>query len=285
MKALLIAGGIGLASLLAWTSWAFFAGGQNVDVATVREDTIREYVDERGMTRLPRTHLVTMPANGRVAEITVREGQLVKPGTEVAHLVAEDMALELRLAQAAADRAEAAVHENRDLSLENTSRKQAERYVESMRLTVNAADKRQQSGKARSDFSREVFQRRKGLVGNAASGDFITREQLDESQLQTIESDNSYQQNVLVHRALMAMQAATDLLPQMILDYITRKGLQTEKLERERDQARAQLDEVKLRQRRSVMTSPITGVVLQRPVRARALPARGQHAAGDRRPR
>ncbi len=274
MKPLLIAGSIGLASLLAWISWAFFAGGQPVDVATVREESIREYVDERGMTRLPRTHLVTMPAGGRVAEIKVQEGQRVEQGAEVARLVAEDMALELRLAQAAADRAEAAVDENRDLSLENTARKQAQRYVESMQHTVSAADKRTQSGKARFEFSRDVFERRKRLAGDAATTGVITQEQLEEAQLQKIEADNSYQQDQLVYRALQAMQAATDLVPQMILDYIGRKGLETEKLQRERDQARAQLDEVKLRQRRSVMTSPITGVVLERPIEhERYLPA------------
>ncbi len=266
MKPLMTAGGIGLASLLAWISWAFFAGGQPVDVATAREGVMREYVDERGMTRLDKTHLVTMPTSGRIAEIQVKEGDVVEKGATVARLVSEDMALELRLVQAAADRAQAAVEENKDLSLENTSRQQVERYVESMQHTVNASEKRKESGKARYEFTRDVFQRLKGLVGKAPTSNVITQEQLEESQLRMIESDNSYQQDALVHRALLAMQAATDLLPQMILDYISRKGLQTTKLQRERDQALAQLDEVKLRHRRGVMTSPINGVVLQRPI-------------------
>jgi HlyD family secretion protein len=266
MKPLVIAGAIGLASLLAWISWAFFAGGQPVDVATVREGAMREYVDERGMTRLAKTHLLTMPANGRIAEIKVKEGDIVEKGAVVAQMVPEDVALELRLAQAAADRAQAAVEENKNLSLENTAHQQAERYVESMKYTVQAAEKRKESGQARYEFTRDVYERFKGLAAKPPTSNVITQEQLDERRLQMIESDNSYQQDSLVHRALVAIQAATDLLPRMILDYITRKGLQTKKLEREHDQAVAQLDEVQLRHRRGRLTSPVTGVVLQRPI-------------------
>src|SRR5438874_1115897 len=121
----------GLASLVAWISWAFFAGGQPVEVAAAREEAIREYVEERGMTRLAKTHLVTMPTSGRVEEIQLKEGDLVKQGATIARLVPEDLTLELRVAEAAAQRAQAAVTENEDLSLEKTSLKQAERYVES----------------------------------------------------------------------------------------------------------------------------------------------------------
>jgi HlyD family secretion protein len=190
----------------------------------------------------------------------------VKQGEVVARLVGEDLRLELRVAQAAADRTEAAVEESQDLSLENSGLEQVRQYVKSMKLVVAAAEKRKESGKARYEFSRDVFQRRSNLVSDNRLGGVITREQVEETQLQMIESDKSYRQDELVHQALQAIQAATDLLPQMIVDYIARKGKQTKKLERERDQAVAQLEEVKLRHRRGEMTSPVGGVVLERPI-------------------
>src|SRR5438105_1692048 len=101
MKSLVIAAGIGLASLVAWISWAFFAGGQAVEVAAAREEPIRQYVEERGMTRLAKTYLVSMPTSGRVEEIQLKEGDVVKKGATVARLVGEDLALELRVAEAA----------------------------------------------------------------------------------------------------------------------------------------------------------------------------------------
>jgi HlyD family secretion protein len=266
MKSSLIAAAVVLASLIGWAAWSFVSAGQPVVVATVHEGEMREYVDERGMTRLSRTHLVTMPAAGRISAITLKEGDHVEKGQELVRLVEEDMSIELRLAEAAAHRAHAAVEESQDVSLENTARKQAERYVESMQHTVKAAEKRRDSGKARYEFSRDVFERRSNLVAENRTGGIITQEQLDEAHLQMIESDNNYQQDAIVLRALQAVQVATNLLPQMIVDYIGRKGIETKKLARERDQAQAQLDEVKLRHRRGVMKSPVTGVVLQRPI-------------------
>jgi HlyD family secretion protein len=52
----------------------------------------------------------------------------------------------------------------------------------------------------------------------------------------------------------------------MVVDYIGKKSLETAKLQREREQAQAQLDQVKLKFDRRELKSPVEGVVLARPI-------------------
>jgi HlyD family secretion protein len=265
MKTSILLIGLGVVTLAAWAGFSFLGGGVPVQVAVVREDTIVEFVDEQAKTRLPRTYAITMPFAGRLSEITLSEGQAVRKDEVVARCMPLDLDLEQRAAQAAVDRLKAAVKENRQLYIEWTAWQQAQSYVEAMVLTVKAAEKRKAAGQARYEFARDVFERRRGLVNDTRTSGVITPEQLDEAQLQMKEADANFQQDELVHRSLQALQAATNLVPQMVMHYIERKGLEGEKLARERDQAQAQLDQVQLKLKRGEMKSPVDGVVLSRP--------------------
>ena len=55
-----------------------------VEAAIVRTGEIREFVDERGKTRLPETYLITMPYDARIEPIELAEGTPVKKGQVVA---------------------------------------------------------------------------------------------------------------------------------------------------------------------------------------------------------
>ena len=80
-----------------------------VETATATRGTIREFVDERAITRLPRTYLITMPYNGRIEPIKFVEGQGVEKDKDVvAQIVEVDLDLAVAEAQAVVDRLKAA---------------------------------------------------------------------------------------------------------------------------------------------------------------------------------
>jgi len=63
-----------------------------------------------------------------------------------------------------------------------------------------------------------------------------------------------------------AIKAATQLLPQLINQYIDRKQLTRDMLEKEKAEAQAHLRQIVTRQQRGTLKSPVDGVVLERPV-------------------
>ena len=62
------------------------SSGEPVQAAAVIKGSIREFVDERGKTRLPETHLITTPYAGRVNQIDLREGATVNAGQVLARI-------------------------------------------------------------------------------------------------------------------------------------------------------------------------------------------------------
>src|SRR5438270_2678030 len=96
-----------------------FGSGAPVEAAKVRKASIREFIDERGKTRLPQVYSITMPFDGRVAPIQMIEGTAVKQGDVVAEVVPRDLELSHKAAVAATERLMASIRENDDASVEN----------------------------------------------------------------------------------------------------------------------------------------------------------------------
>lgn len=233
-----------------------------VQGAKVRRGAIREFVDEQGKTRLPDVYEITMPYAGRIRPIELREGQAVKQGEVLAQIDQGDLDLEIAEARANVERLEASLVENDDTSVEEGARQQALRYVQSMAATVSAADARKKSGQKRLDYAESARARVRNLFdkGNGAA----SKEELDRSELQFVEAEVDYQQDVLTAEAIRAIDAATRLMPQMVLDYINRKGLTHNVLAKQKAEAEAKLRTAERRGERGQMTSPIDGVVLER---------------------
>ena len=89
-----------LAAVAAGAIWAF-SPAQPVQAARVTRGLIREFVDERGKTRLPETNLVTMPFSGRIEAITLEVGDRIEPGQVVARVSSRDLENEVAEARAA----------------------------------------------------------------------------------------------------------------------------------------------------------------------------------------
>jgi HlyD family secretion protein len=246
----------------AGAGYRLVTGGTPVDAVPATRGPIREYVDEEGKTRLPRTHLITMPFEGRIAPIELEAGDRVKEGQVVARVVPEDIAVELAEAEATVARLEASIRENADTQVEHTVLQQSKEYVDSMGRTVEAGRERVKAGQAKRTFTERELKRTLSLHERNAA----TPQELNRAEFESVQAEVEYQQDVLIARALESLMAATALLPTAVQQYISRKELRVPVLKQEKAEADAKLRHVQLRERRSTMASPVTGVVLRREV-------------------
>jgi HlyD family secretion protein len=230
--------------------------------ARVESGPIREFIDERGKTRLPRTYLITQPFTARIEEIDLFEGTAVKRGQVVARIVPTDLQLSVDASEAAVERLDAAILENDDTTVEKTGLQQAIEFVKSMDRTVDAALARVESGKAKKDFAQKQLQRQQSLVAKKAA----PQDDLDRAEFVMVESRVDLQQDELVHSAMVSLQAATALMPTMVRQYIGRKDLSHDVLVKQRAEAVARLQQVQQDQQRGTLISPVDGVVLARHV-------------------
>jgi HlyD family secretion protein len=250
-----------IAALLAMGAfYERFSTGQPVEVAAASFKPIREFIDEEARTRLPRTYQVTMPFAGRIEPIEVVEGSEVKAGQVVARVVQADLDLKVAEAQAAVDRIDASLRENDDASVETTGLQQALSYVDSMNRTVEAAAEQVKAGDAKRELAEKTFRRMRSLYEKRTTDE----QEYNRAEVSKIEADVSYQQDVLLLSALKSLQAATALAPTLVRQYIDRKQLKHAVFVEEKAEAVARLKEAQRDRRRGEMSSPVTGVVLER---------------------
>lgn len=241
----------------------FLATAQNgvpVDAVEAARGSIREFVDERGKTRLPQTYLITMPSAGRVEAVGLAAGSPVKKGQIVAQMVPLDLKLAVEESEASVRQLQASIKENAATNVEETALSQAKHFVESMQDTVKAAAMRVLAGKAKLDYAEKHF----GRVAPLAKSGVRTQDELDQATLEKISSSVAYREDELIHMATVAMAAATDLLPTMIEQQIANKGLTAAVLKEQEAAAAARLKQVHENQRRGSIASPVDGVVLER---------------------
>ena len=259
----LIAGGILLGVLLVWAFAGGFFSGIPVEVAEVKEGLIEEFVDERGITRLPKTYLITMPYNGRVESITLTEGDPVEkqnPEKPVARVVPKDLQLTVDEAQAVVDRLDAAIKENLSSELEKLAMEQAVEFVKSMEKTVEAARERLKSGKKKFDYAISNLAR----VTDLRNANAVSRDELERAELQKVINEVDYTQDQLVLTMAESLDAATKVLPRMVDQFMKDKSLSDAVLRNQRAEAVARLEQARLHQARGTILSPIDGMVLER---------------------
>ena len=237
-----------------------FDAGVSVEAARAQMGPIRQFVDEQAVTRLPKTHLITMPYDGRILSIDLAEGTPVSQGQVVAETSPVDRDIELAAAQAVVDRLDASIRENADATVETTAQEQTRSFVESMAAVVDASAERVRSSEAQLNYAERNLARVRELRETGAR----TEQELEQAQVTYVEANVQYRQDQLVLRSMQAMQAATVLMPVMVEQYIDRKQLTGAVLEQQRAEALAHLEQVRTKQRRGVMTSPVNGVVLER---------------------
>lgn len=256
---------IGVAILaVAGAAYSSISRGVSVEAAKVSRGDIREYVDEEAKTRLADTYLMTMPYNGRISAIDLVEGSPVTKGQSIAQIVPLDSDLNVAGAQAAVDRLKASIRENDDSSVETTGLQQTLSFVESMNRTVEAAAARVKSGEAKLNYAERNLARTRKL--NSQNPKAKSDDELEQAQVSQVESSVNYQQDVLVHRAVEAIRAATALMPTAVRQYIQRKNLSHDVLAKQLAEAEVALQQAERDAERGRMVSPVDGVVLERAV-------------------
>ena len=236
--------------------------GSPVQVASAETGTIHEFIDQKAQTQLPMVHKITMPFAARLEHVGAIEGQEVNAGDTVCQVVQGDLENEVAEAQAVVDRLEQSIIENRDVSVENSSYEQALAFVKSMVNTVASADARKDSGKAQLDFTRERMERLAELRKTGSTSE----EEFDRARLEYEQALSSYRQDDLTAQSFRSIEAATQLLPKMVKDFISRKDLGTNVLLEQKDEAEARLRQVMLKQQRGTMISPVDGVILTKSI-------------------
>jgi len=242
--------------------------GVPVRVVEVRWDSIHESVDERGITRLPRTYLITMPFDGRITAIGFQEGDTVYPqgkkdlqgqdSKPVARVVPGDVQWTVDEAAAIVGQLEEAIKKNNDTAVEDILLDQANKFVESMVPTVKSAQEQVKASDKKYEFFSKILKR------YLETPNILSEHDIDQARLDEFESYIDVEQDKLVLQAMLSLQAATDLLPDMVQRYTGRKSLTEAVLLKEKAEATARLDQVVENQRRGTMYSPVEGVVLKR---------------------
>ena len=237
--------------------------GEPVDVVAATDGSIHQYIDERAVTRLPQTYLVSMPYAARIEEITLKEGDRVEkdnPEKPLARIIPEDLELAVAEAEAAVQRLDASIAENMSKDLEELAAKQSYELVRSMRDTIKAAETRVESGKEKKAYNKRRFDR----LDQAYKAEAITEQERDRVYLDLVTAGFDLAQDELVLRISKALTVATEIIPQMIEQMVTDKSLADAVLKKQRAEALAVLEQVKLRQKRGTILSPVDGVVLKR---------------------
>jgi HlyD family secretion protein len=160
------------------------------------------------------------------------------------------------------ERYEEAIHENRYTLVEQTAKKQAEQFVASMEHTVEAAKERVTAGLKKMNYAESYF----AHVSEMFQKNAKSKDDLDRADVSRVESQVNYRQDVLIWESTKAILAATVLMPKLVDDYLGRKKLNELVLQKQKAEAGARLEQMKTKEERGKMTSPVDGVVLGRPI-------------------
>lgn len=236
--------------------------GEAVEVVCIASGPIEEYIDERAITRLSRTHLVSMPYAARIEEIALREGDAAEkdnPAHPLARIVADDLQLAVDQAQAVVKRLDASIVENLAKALEELAMRQAYEFARSMNDTIKAAQTRVDSGAERKAY----FAKRLERIKQAHAAAAVTEDERDLAALDYVTSKFDLAQDELVLKIAKALTVAAEILPEMILQMIADKSLSDAVLKQQRAEAEAALAKARLDERRATILSPVDGVVLK----------------------
>ena len=261
--------------ILIWALAGGFSSAVPVEVAEVKKGPIKEFIDERGVTRLPRTYLITMPYNGIIDDITVTEGQAVVHDDEkpVATVVQSDLEHAVAQVQAVVDGLDAAIERNADSKVEDLVKQQADKFVLSMADTVMAAQKQVDAAEKKLEYSETYLGRLNRIKEEETMA--VSQDDLDQAKLRYAEDQLEVEQTGLIRSAMVSIAAATGFLPDMVQQYIGRKDLTEAVLLKEKAEAMARLAQAELERARGKIVSPVDGVVLQRFVNNRQFLAAG----------
>jgi HlyD family secretion protein len=236
----------------------FNAGGLPVRAAQVSEGPISSYVEERAITTLPRIYEITMPEYGRIMPLTLPAGTEVKKGQVVAKMDAANLETAVAESQSRVEAAKGAIALNLYNAIEKTALNESAKWIETMKDTVAAALKKVEASKARDGFAQWYLESTKKMK------QAISTKEANKAEMEAAEAKVDYESDMLQHNAIKTIQTIFQLAPVYIKQYMTMKNLNHDILEARLKTALAGLEKAQRDLKRSVMTSPIDGIILKR---------------------
>ncbi len=232
-----------------------------VDVITPRAGNLKAYVEEQAVTELPQDYLIAMPIAERLEPIVLREGDTVTVGQVVAELDQEDLLDRVDQARQRIAVLETEIEKTRDNRLENHMLVDAEATVKAFDETVKAAEAKLEASLAVLEFAESEVKR---LTSISEDADAAAARELRAAETEYRKAKAEYQSDALDLAALKTLAAVSYIGPQFIRDFIDRKGFDLDTTQKELAQAKSDLEIEKRNLKRTKITSPIDGVVLER---------------------
>lgn len=180
--------GIGVSIIIALTIVSLFGKMTQkspVRAAAVVEGTIRSYIEERAQTSLPHTYHVTMPLQGRVLPIEVREGEKVKAGDILVRLDDVDW---------------------QDATLETLD------IIRAVENWVQATEAQVKAGKIRHDYAKWEWEADAKLLESS----FVSEKQERESKRRYLDTAVKIEESQSMLQMSTAVQSIIEFLPQYV---------------------------------------------------------------------
>ncbi len=247
-------------AVVAFWIWSATRPDAVVDVIRPRVETIRAFVEEQAVTRLPTDFLISMPINGWLERIDLLEGTEVKKDQVVANLEKEDLMAQVRQVEQRIAVLETNIQENSDNRLELNMLVQAKAIVKAIDETVQAAEKQVEASQAVADFAKSELERLRRVEAAGAAAE----QEIRSAETNWRRATAEMQSDALELAALRTLAAVSYIGPKFITDYIDRKSFKRQSYEQQMEEARAQLEIEKRNLARAEIRSPIDGVVLER---------------------
>lgn len=264
---LLIIGVVVVGGLIVWQSMQPEAV---VEVVEIREGPIRAYVEERAITRLPHTFLISNPIAGWLERIDLREGDRVTSDQVVAQLELDDLKDRVKQAEYRIAVLETQLEKESDHRLEDNMLVEMKATVQAVDETVRSAEAKNKASKAIADFAASEADRLRALQERDAA----TTREYRQAETEARRTAAEYQGDLLELAALKTLAAVSYIGPKFVMDYKDRKSFEQSRIQRELDESRLELELQKRNLERAVIKSPIDGVVLSRQqTRRQYLPA------------
>ncbi|HQH70785.1 MAG TPA: HlyD family efflux transporter periplasmic adaptor subunit [bacterium] len=241
-----------------------FAGGcgETVEVESVqpRRGAIEESFSEPAQTRLETTYLITMPLAGEIGRIELEPGDPVEAGQELARYDLTPFQQEVEESRALVNELEAGIALSDYNKLEETAKIETVAMIASIQETLKAAQAQVDAEKRRSERSAKELDR----IQKLATEKSVSQSQLDDAQLNAETALIELRKQEFLHTAMKAIQAAVELGPRFVDEFLGRKQLQRSVLGHKLAQAQARLARAEHDSARAAIRSPINGVVLER---------------------
>lgn len=251
---------VAVIAIVGFVAWQSVQPEAVVEVAELRVGTIRAYVEERGITRLPHTYLISNPIAGWLERIELREGDIVTKDQIVGKLELADLTDVVTQAEHRISVLETQFAKESDHRLEDNMLVEMNASVKAIDETVRAAVEKNKASKAIADFAMSEAERLRKLQERDAA----TAREYRQAETEARRTQAEYQADLLNLAALKTIAAVSYIGPKFVHDYKDRKSFEQDRIQRELDEARLELALRKRNLERAVMRSPIDGIVLAR---------------------